>query len=155
MQRVIPEGLPRVRRIRELVDADIPAQLRDGQGRRFLKKAGELVEWEPPRLLVVEEYVETLAVDNQDATETTMLSAGRQPRIINCFAGPSLLASLAVSRFADHQPYYRLEEILQRSQLVIDRGTQCRWMIRGCLEADAAGRTDAPPRLGVTGGASG
>ena len=79
---------------------------------RFLKKAGEWVEWEPPRLFVVEEYVETLAVDNEDATETTMLSAPRQPRIINCFAGPSLLASLAVSRFADHQPYYRLEEIL-------------------------------------------
>ncbi|MDP6060896.1 MAG: IS66 family transposase, partial [Pirellulaceae bacterium] len=79
---------------------------------------------------VVEEFVETLAVDNVDATETTMLSAPRPPRIINCFAGPSLLAGLAVNHFADHLPYYRLEEILGRSKLVIDRSTQCRWMMR-------------------------
>ena len=73
--------------------------------------------------VVIEEFLETLAVDNEDATETRMLSAPRQPRILNSFAGPSLLAGLAVNRFADHQPYYRLEEILQRSQLTIDRGT--------------------------------
>ena len=130
VRRVIPACLPRVRRIRELDDADIPEHLRGSEGRRFLKKAGEWVEWEPPRLFVVEEFVETLAVDNADATETTMLSAPRPPRILNSFAGSSLLAGLAVARFADHQPYYRLEEILGRSGLVIDRGTQCRWMIR-------------------------
>jgi transposase len=59
-----------------------------------------------------------------------MLAATRPPRIINAFAGPSLLAGLAVNHFADHLPYYRLEEILGRSQLTIDRSTQCRWMIR-------------------------
>jgi transposase len=44
--------------------------------------------------------------------------------------GPSFLAGLGVHHFADHLPYYRLEEILGRSQFVIDRSTQCRWMIR-------------------------
>lgn len=129
-RRVIPASLPRVQRIRELDEAEIPEHLQGDQGRRFLKKVGEFVEWEPPRLTVVEEFVETLAVDNADATETTMISAPRTPRIINCFAGPSLLAGLAVNHFADHLPYYRLEEILGRSKLVIDRATQCRWMIR-------------------------
>lgn len=52
-----------------------------------------------------------LAIDNDDATETTMLAADRPPRIINAFAGPSLLAGLAVNHFADHLPYHRLEEI--------------------------------------------
>ncbi len=129
-RRVIPASLPRVQRIRELDEADIPEHLQGDQGRRFLKKVGEYVEWEPPRLTVVEEFVEVLAVDNVDATETTMVSALRPPRIINCFAGPSLLAGLAVNHFADHLPYYRLEEILGRSRLVIDRSTQCRWMMR-------------------------
>jgi transposase/uncharacterized coiled-coil protein SlyX len=129
-RRVIPESLPRIKRIHELDDAEIPEHLRDDEGRRFLKKVGEYVEWEPPRLTVIEEFVEMLAVDNADATETTMLSAPRPPRILNCFAGPSLLAGLAVSHFADHLPYYRLEEILGRSRLEIDRSTQCRWMIR-------------------------
>ena len=35
-----------------------------------------------------------------------------------------------MNHFADHLPYYRLEEILGRSQLTIDRSTQCRWMLR-------------------------
>jgi transposase len=129
-RRVIPEGLPHIQRIHELTEADIPDHLQGGQARRFLKKVGEYIEWEAPRLIVVEEFTEMLAVDNADATETTMLSAPRPPRILNCFAGPSLLAGLAVQHFADHLPYYRLEEILQRSQIVIDRSTLCRWMIR-------------------------
>jgi transposase len=129
-RRVIPEGLPRTKRVHKLDDSEIPEQLRGQDVRRFQKKVGEYVEWEPPRLTVVEEFVETLAVDNADATETTMISATRPPRIITCFAGPSLLAGLAVQHFADHLPYYRLEEILPRSGLEIDRSTQCRWMIR-------------------------
>ena len=130
VRRVIPECLPRVRRIHQLADADIPEHLRRDDVRRFLKKMGEWIEWEPPRLTVVEEFVETLALDNADATQTTMLSAPRPPRILNCFAGPSLLAGLAVNHFTDHLPYYRLEEILGRSKIEIDRSTQCRWMIR-------------------------
>jgi hypothetical protein len=129
-RRVIPEGLPREQRVQELKEEDIPEHLRGRPGRRFLKKTSEWIEWEPPRLFVVEEFVETFAVDNEDATQTQMVSAPRPPRIINCFAGPSLLADLAVGHFADHQPYYRREEILARSGLVIDRATQCRWMIR-------------------------
>ena len=111
VRRVFPDCLPRVQRIRKLDDDAIPEHLRGIAGRRFLKKVAEWVEWQPPQLQVVEELVETLAIDNEDATETAMLSAPREPRIINSFAGPSLLASLAVSRFADHQPYYRLEEV--------------------------------------------
>jgi transposase len=81
-------------------------------------------------MTVIEEYIEVVAADNSDATETTMLAASRPERILNCFAGPSLLAGLAVNHFSDHLPYYRLEDILQRSRLVIDRSTQCRWMMR-------------------------
>lgn len=129
-RRVIPECLARTTRIHKLNDAEIPDDLQDADVRRFLKKVGEYVELEPARLIVVEEFIEMLAVDNADATETTMVSASRPPRIITCFAGPSLLAGLAVQHFADHLPYYRLEEILNRSRFEIDRSTQCRWMIR-------------------------
>lgn len=111
-RRVIPDCLERVRRVRELQEQDLPECLRGRPGRRFLKKVGEWVEWEPSRLFVVEEFVETLAVDNDDATQTELVSAPRPPRILVSFAGPSLLAGLAVGHFADHQPYYRLEEIL-------------------------------------------
>lgn len=129
-RRVIPECLPHTTRVHELDESEIPEHLRGTDVRRFLKKVGEYVEWEPPRLTRVEEFVEMLAADNADATETTMISAVRPPSIITSFAGPGLLAGLSVQHFADHLPYYRVEEILARSGLEIDRSTQCRWMIR-------------------------
>lgn len=129
-RRVIPECLPRRVIRRPLNEDEIPEHLRGKNTRRFFKKSGEWLEFEPSSLYVVEEHVEVLAADNEDATATTMLTAPRPPRIIDCFAGPGLLASLAVNRFADHLPYYRIEEILQRGQVVIPRSTLCRWMIR-------------------------
>jgi transposase len=129
-RRVIPECLPRVPRYQPLNEEDIPEELRGQSGRRFYKKTSEWIEWQPPQLFVVEEYVEVLAVDNEDATETAMISAPSESRILNCFVGPAMLAYFVASRFADHQPYYRLEEILLRSGIQIDRGTLCRWMIR-------------------------
>jgi len=130
VRRVIPECLPRVPRYQDLSEEDIPEELRGQPGRRFYKKAGEWIEWQPPQLFVVEEYVEVLAVDNEDATETAMISAPKEPRLLNCFVGPAMLAYFVTSRFADHQPYYRLEEILLRSGIQIDRSTLCRWMVR-------------------------
>jgi transposase len=43
-------------------------------------------------------------------------------------AGPGLLAYVAVSKFADHLPLYRLQAIFQRHGFEIDRSTQCLWM---------------------------
>ena len=135
VRRLIPDSLPRVQRVHELSEAEIPEHLRGVDVRRFLKKVGEYIEWSPPQLTVVEEFVEMLAADNADATQTSMVSAVKPPRILNCFAGPSLLAGLVAHHFADHLPYYRLEEILGRSRLEIDRSTLCRWMIRLAAEA--------------------
>ena len=87
-RRVIPESLPRVQRVHELNDAANPEDFSKTGGRRFLKKLGEFIELEPARLIVVEEFVETLSVDNADATEAKMISAPRPPRILTCFAGP-------------------------------------------------------------------
>jgi transposase len=43
-------------------------------------------------------------------------------------AGPGLLAYVATSKYADHLPLYRLQNIFQRSGFEIDRSTQCLWM---------------------------
>lgn len=129
-RRVFPACLPREKRVHELTDEEIPEEMRGENFRRFLKKSNEWIEYAPPKLTVIEEFVEVVAMNNDDATETTMVSARRPERILNCFAGPSLLAALTVNHFSDHLPFYRLEDILKRSKLVIDRSTQCRWMQR-------------------------
>jgi transposase len=45
------------------------------------------------------------------------------------YAGASLLAHVAVSKFADHAPLYRQEGMLARSGLDLSRSTMCGWML--------------------------
>ena len=42
--------------------------------------------------------------------------------------GPGLLAHVAVSKYADHLPLYRLEGIFKRSGIELSRSTMCDWM---------------------------
>ena len=126
--RVFPDFLPREERMHRLDPDDIPEEMRDNPcARRFFKKVGETLEMIPMQLKVVEEFQEVIALDQPDQT-TTMAAARRPVPLIQSFAGPSLWAYLTVSRFADHLPYYRLEDILGRSGFRIDRSTQWRWM---------------------------
>jgi transposase len=43
-------------------------------------------------------------------------------------AGPGLIASVLVSKFADHLPLYRLEDILTRHGVFLSRSTLCDWV---------------------------
>ena len=127
-RRVFPEFLPREEQRLELDPEEIPEPMRNNPNvRRFFKKVGETLEMIPMQLKVVEQFQEVLALDQPDET-TTMVAARRPTPLIQSFAGPSLWAYLTVSRFADHLPYYRLEDILGRSGFRIDRSTQWRWM---------------------------
>lgn len=129
-RRVFPEFLAREEQKHFLKDEDIPEDLRHHpDARRFFKKVHQYVELIPQQLKVVEEYQEVIVLDRPDLT-TTMIAAPRPASLIQSFAGTSLLAYVTVSRFADHLPYYRLENILARSGLFIDRSTQWRWMRR-------------------------
>jgi len=127
-RRVFPDFLPREEQRLLLKPAEIPEQMRDNPHvRRFFKKVGETLELIPMQLKVVEQFQEVLALD-RPGEATTMVSARRPASLINSFAGPSLWAYLTVRRFADHLPYYRLEDTLGRSGFRIDRSTQWRWM---------------------------
>ncbi len=126
--RVFPEFLPREEQKHYLNPEDIPEEMRDNPDvRRFFRKIGETLEMTPMQLKVVEQFQEVIALDRPNET-TTMVAAKRPVPLIQSFAGPSLWAYLTVSRFADHLPYYRLEDILGRSGFRIDRSTQWRWM---------------------------
>jgi transposase len=45
-----------------------------------------------------------------------------------CTAGPGLLAQLVVSKFAEHLPLYRFEDISTRFGLYLSRSTLCDWI---------------------------
>jgi transposase len=126
--RVFPEFLPRDEERYFLKEEEIPEEMRNNpQARRFFKKVGEHLEMVPMQLKVVERYQEVIALDQPDES-TVMVSAKRAAPLIQSFVGPSVWAYLTVCRFADHLPYYRIEDILGRSGFRIDRSTQWRWM---------------------------
>ena len=48
-------------------------------------------------------------------------------------AGPGLVAFVVVSKFADHLPLYRLEDILTRHGVYLARSTLCDWVRNAAL----------------------
>ena len=126
--RVFPECLPRKPQHHALADEDIPEELRnDPQAKRFFKKTSEQLEFEPASLYVIEHYQEVIV--REDAHGETAIATAPKPRqLIDAYTGPGFWAYLTASRFADHLPYYRLEDILSRHRFRIDRSTQWRWM---------------------------
>ena len=113
-RRIFPDFLPRTTVYHKLNEEDIPEELRnDPTAKRFFKKTSETLECEPARMYVEEQYQEVI-VRSDEAGQTTMVTAPKPPQLIDSFAGPGLLACLTTSRFTDHLPYYRLEDILTR-----------------------------------------
>ena len=51
-----------------------------------------------------------------------------QRPLTNCIAGAGLLAPLIVSKFAEHLPLYRFEDISTRYGLYLSRSTLCDWV---------------------------
>lgn len=129
-RRVYPPDMPRVKVYHPLDESQIPADLlHDPRARRFYRLVREEIEMPQRQVRIVEHYQEVIAVDQVDEVKTTMIAARLpEPLIERCLAGNSLLAYFAASRFADHLPYYREEDIIRRSGLSIPRSTQWRWM---------------------------
>lgn len=128
--RVYPPDTPRVQVYHPLDEQAVPREvLRHPFARRFYRFVREEVELPQRQIRIVEHYQEVIAVDNLRTLQSTMFVGPMpEPLLDCCYVGNSLLAYLAVSRFADHLPYYREEDIIRRSGLSIPRSTQWRWM---------------------------
>jgi transposase len=58
-------------------------------------------------------------------------TAKKPPQLIEkSFASPSLLAHIAVSKFCDHSPLYRQEQIFHRLSIHLSRQTMSLWMLK-------------------------
>ena len=55
-------------------------------------------------------------------------------------AGPGLLAYILVSKYVDHLPLYRLEQMFKRYQIHINRSTMAGWIAQLCVFLDAVYR---------------
>ena len=65
--------------------------------------------------------------------ETVVVSDLPSQPIEKGLPGPGLLAYLLTSKYADHLPLYRLEQIVSRQGVTISRKTMCDW-VRACAK---------------------
>ncbi|MEX2387368.1 MAG: IS66 family transposase, partial [Phycisphaeraceae bacterium] len=120
--------LPRETRIH-----DLPAHEKTGM-KRIGEEVSEQLAFEPGRVYVIRHVRYTYArvdesLDPRDGSEPNVVTASKPDEgLPRCIAAPSLLAYIAVSKFADHLPLYRQEGILHRSGVELSRSSMCRWM---------------------------
>jgi transposase len=124
------EHAPRQRVYHPLREGDVPAALwNHPRARRFFRFVREEVELPKSRVCILEHYQEVMVMDDPvTMTSTFAVAPTPEPLLDRCYVGTNLLSYLAVSRFMDHLPYYREEEILRRSGMRIHRSTQWRPM---------------------------
>jgi transposase len=125
-RKPLPASLPR-----QPVLHDVPPEQRvcpDCGGERTCigHEVREQLEFIPASLVVLEHIRPKYACR---ACEANVVIAERLPEPIDKgLPGPGLLAHIAVSKYADHLPLYRLEGIFQRSGVELSRSTMCDWM---------------------------
>jgi len=121
----LPEHLPRIEHRHE------PESCTCGQCGQDLVKIGEDIseqlDVEPARFFVHRHIRPQYACR---ACET-ITAAPIPPAIIDGgLAAPGLLAWVAIGKYADHLPLYRIEQIAARQEVILSRSTLAEWMGR-------------------------
>jgi transposase len=129
-KRVLDASIPREKVLHRLDERDVPPELwNDPRAKRFFRFVREEVELQEARVRVLEHYEEVIAWEDEATGQGRLVAASApEPLIERCYVGVAFLAYLAASRFADHIPYYREEDILARVGFSVHRATQWRWM---------------------------
>ena len=125
-RKLLPASLPRKPILR-----DVPPEQRIcpdcGVERTCIgREVREQLEYVPASIIVLEHIRPKYACR---ACEGNVVIADRLPEPIEKgLPGPGLMAHVVVSKYADHQPLYRLEGIFKRLGVDLSRSTMCDWM---------------------------
>lgn len=126
-RKPLPVDLPRVRIEHDLLDDD--KQCPCGCALTVIgEESSEQLDIVPAQIRVLVNVRKKYACRRCESTvKTAPLPAQPIPK---SNASPGLLAHLAVSKYQDALPLYRLETLLSRSGVELPRNTLARWMIR-------------------------
>lgn len=119
----LPENLPVIEQIIE----PAPVQACPQAYRRIGEEVSELLDFEPGRFvrrrIIRPKYVK------RSGEEPPIIAQLPARLIEGGIVAPGLLAHIVVSKFCDHLPLYRQEQIFeQRYEVYLPRQTLCRWM---------------------------
>lgn len=121
----IPDHLPRVREEIDVDKKDKTCSVCNSEKVKIREEISEQLEFVPASLFVKQTVRPVYACPEEH--EVTIAPKPSMP-IERCLAGAGLLTQVAVSKYGDHLPLNRQEEIFSRNNVNIPRSTQCDWM---------------------------
>lgn len=126
-RKPIPDYLPREQCIHDLPENEKTCSC--GHALTHIKdEKSEQLEIIPAKVYVIEHIRKKYACRKCEETiKTAAMPAQPIPRSI---AAPGLLSHVLVSKFQDHLPLHRQEQMLRRIGIDIPRSTLCLWTIR-------------------------
>ena len=126
----LPKSLRRQRVVYDLGEDQRQCPECQEKLKRIGEEVSERLEYVPASLVVIEEACQKYACP-QGCTVVT--AEKPMAPIEKGLPGPGLLAQVAVSKYGDHLPLHRQEEIFQRQGVELARQTMCDWM-RECAD---------------------
>ena len=121
----LPEHLERRRVVHDLAPDERQCPECHEDLRHIGEEKSERLEYVPASFFVIEDACRKYACPKGCTVVTA--SKPMQP-IEKGLAGPGLLAHVAVSKYADHQPLHRQEVMYRRQGVRLSRSTMCDWM---------------------------
>lgn len=113
----------------ELPDPEMEALCNSGQAERIgFEQSSKLAFKRGGHVRLVIDRVKYRVPGAQP--ETTVLVTAPLPKetLTRCLAAPSLLAHIAIDKYCDGLPLFRIEDRFCRDGVKVDRGTMCRWL---------------------------
>lgn len=125
-RRRLPRNLPRVQVLHELPEAERACPCCGEVRQEIGRETSEQLEYIPSTLKVIEHVRVKYACR---ACQEQVAIAAKPPQPIDKgLPGPGLLAYTVLSKYGDHLPLYRQEDILSRYGVLIRRSTLCGWI---------------------------
>ncbi|MEQ1789933.1 MAG: IS66 family transposase [Rickettsiales bacterium] len=127
-RKPLPAELPREQRIHDLPEEEKTCAC--GEKLTHIKdETCEQLDIIPAKVYVIQHVKRKYACRScEDTIKTARMPAQPIPRSI---ASPGLLSHVFVSKFEDHLPLHRQEQMLRRIGIDIPRATLCLWVVRG------------------------
>jgi transposase len=132
----LPEHLPRIPIEHDLSGTEKNCPCCGNERQRIGQESSEQLEYVPANFVVLRHLRHKYACPHCNSGKCQKCDGNGQIEIAakvaegidKCLAGPGLLAYVVTSKMADHLPLYRLEQILARQQVHINRSTLSGWI---------------------------
>lgn len=131
-RRALPKNLPRRRILHEIPEAERLCPCCNDPMGPIREEVSEQLDYQPASLVVLE-HVRLVYGCAKKCDEAIAIATKPDQPIEKGIPGPGLLAHVVGSKYGDHLPLYRQENIFGRNGADLGRSTMCGW-IRAAAE---------------------